>query len=102
MALVFHNEGMAETATQARFVAALCARIKRLRDEKDWTQEQMATALGIPTERYRKYEKRSALPHHLIERLALITGRDIAYILTGTAAKISAPPPFTGRTTKRA
>jgi hypothetical protein len=53
----------------------------------------MATALGVPAERYRKYEYRSPLPHYLIERFALIVGRDIEFILTGklTPARIAKP-----------
>jgi transcriptional regulator with XRE-family HTH domain len=58
-----------------------------LRDERGWSAEQMATALGIPADRYRKYESRSVLPPYLIEPLAIITGHDISYILTGRAAK---------------
>lgn len=65
------------------FNDALCARVHRLRNERGWTAQQMATALGIPPERYRKYEYRSPLPHYLVERFALIVGRDIEYVLTG-------------------
>lgn len=65
------------------FNQALCARVRELRDGKGWTAEQMATALGIPAERYRKYETRSPLPQYLVERFALITDRDISYVLTG-------------------
>jgi transcriptional regulator with XRE-family HTH domain len=61
----------------------LTKRVHRLRNERGWTAEQMATALGIGAERYRKYEYRSPLPHYLIERFALIVGRDVEYILTG-------------------
>ena len=50
----------------------------------------MATALGVPAERYRKWEYRSAMPHYLIERFALIVGRDIEYVLTGKIAPMRA------------
>lgn len=46
----------------------------------------MATALGVPPERYRKYEYRSPLPHYLLEQFAVIVGRDLEYILTGRVA----------------
>lgn len=65
------------------FNNSLCARIRALRDEKRWTAEQMAAALGIPAERYRKYEYRSPIPHYLIPRVALIFDRSIEWILTG-------------------
>lgn len=50
----------------------------------------MATALGVPAERYRKYEYRTPLPHYLVERFALIVGREIEYVLTGKIAPIRA------------
>lgn len=68
---------------EARFNDALCARVHRLRNERGWTAAQMATALGVPPDRYRKYEYRSPIPHYLIERFALIVGRDVDYVLTG-------------------
>lgn len=73
---------------EARFNDALCARVHRLREERGWTAAQMATALGIPAERYRKYEYRSPLPHYLVERFALIVGRDVDYVLTGKMSPI--------------
>jgi transcriptional regulator with XRE-family HTH domain len=69
--------------TESEFNDALFARVRSLRKQRDWTAEQMATALGIPADRYRKYESRTPLPHYLIERFALIVGKDIDYVLTG-------------------
>lgn len=68
---------------EAQFNEALIARTHRLRNERGWTAEQMATALGIPAERYRKYEYRSPLPHYLLELFALTVGRDVEYLLFG-------------------
>lgn len=68
---------------EAIFNDALCARVHRLRNERGMTAQEMATSLGIPAERYRKYEYRSPLPHYLLERFALIVGRDVEYLLTG-------------------
>lgn len=78
---------------EAQFNEALCARVHRLRNERGWTAEQMATALGVPAERYRKYEYRSPLPHYLLEQFSLIVGRDIEYLLTGkmAVARLSQP-----------
>jgi hypothetical protein len=74
---------MATGSEEAAFNEALCARVHALRNARNWTSEQMATALGVPPERYRKYEYRSPLPSYLIERFALIVDRDISFILTG-------------------
>jgi DNA-binding XRE family transcriptional regulator len=76
---------------EAGFNDALCARVHRLRNERGWTAAQMAVALGVPPERYRKYEYRSPLPHYLLERFALIVGRDIEYVLTGNRSTSRAP-----------
>ena len=77
---------------EAAFNEALVARTHRLRNDKNCTSEQMAIALGVPVERYRKYEYRSPLPHYLIERFALICDRDIQYILTGKSAAKKVEP----------
>lgn len=71
---------------ELQFNEHLIARTHRLRNERGWTAQQMATALGIPAERYRKYEYRTPLPHYLLERFALIVGRDIEYVLLGKVA----------------
>lgn len=72
---------------EEEFNQKLCARVARLRSEREWTQEQMAAAIGVPFERYKKYETRSPLPHYLIPRFALQVDRDVAYVLTGKAAE---------------
>lgn len=80
---------MPEKAAASDYNAELIARVKRLREGmktpegKLWTSEMMATALGIPADRYRKYESRTPLPHELIERFALIVGVTVEYLVTG-------------------
>jgi hypothetical protein len=69
--------------TEAEFNDAYCARVKRLREERGWTADQMATALGIPPDRYRKYEVRSPLPGYLVERFALVVDRSVSFVLMG-------------------
>jgi transcriptional regulator with XRE-family HTH domain len=58
-------------------------RIAHLRRMRGLTQAEMARALGISLDRYKKYEIRSALPIYLIERFARVVGHDIGYIVTG-------------------
>jgi len=71
---------------EAAFNEALRGRIRELREAGPWNQEQMAEALGIPAERYRKYETRSPMPPYLIQRFASIVGKDAEFVLTGKAA----------------
>lgn len=60
-------------------------RLVRLRQALNWSQAQMAEALNIPLANYKKYEVRSKFPLHLIDRLALVTHRDVEFIVTGRA-----------------
>ncbi len=58
--------------TATAFAAAFCGRTKRYREHLGFTQAQMAAALRIPLERYRKYETRSPLPHYLVPSFCLL------------------------------
>jgi transcriptional regulator with XRE-family HTH domain len=78
--------------SEAEYNRQLFERVRALRKGRGWTAEQMAIALGIPVERYRKYEYRTPLPHYLVERFALIVGRDIAYVITGRNHRRSPGP----------
>ncbi|HEU4805194.1 MAG TPA: helix-turn-helix transcriptional regulator [Nitrobacter sp.] len=79
---------MSEWLSQAEFEDRFCARIQRLRVERGWTQEQMATAIGVPHERYKKYETRSPMPLYLLPRFAMQVDREIEYLVTG---KVTVP-----------
>lgn len=74
---------MADQNDEFLFNNGYCARLKAARDQRGWTAEQMATALGIPPDRYRKYEFRSPMPVYLIERFCIIAGIDIVFLVTG-------------------
>lgn len=69
------------------FNEALCARVHRLRNERGYTSAQMATALGCPADRYRKYEYRSPLPAYLMERFCIVAGCDLEHLITGKLRK---------------
>ncbi|SRR5216684_3087304 len=84
---------MPKTDGRTEYRTVLTMRLRKLRLAKDWTQAEMATALGVSEERYRKYEKRSWLPVYLLERLALVTGRSITYIVTGKEQRATPPSP---------
>ena len=75
--------GNEETA----FNEALCSRVHGLRNERGYTSAQMATALGVPPDRYRKYEYRSPLPAYLMERFCAIVGCDLEHLITGKLRK---------------
>lgn len=83
---------MKSDASDKQFQLAYQARLKAVRESKAWTAEQMATALDIPPERYRKYETRSILPVNLLEKLSLISGRDMEYLVTGKSRPVKPFP----------
>lgn len=82
---VRHDREMGDSNEELLFNEALCARVQSLRKTKgeDWTQERMASILGIPPDRYRKYENRSPMPLYLIPRFAAVVDRSIEYVVTG-------------------
>lgn len=69
----------AESALARQYIE----RVASLRKRRGFTQDQMAAALGVPVERYKKYERRSAMPVYLIERFAAIVGCDVETVVTG-------------------
>lgn len=74
--------------TERAFHEAFRARLKTIRRELDWTQVEMAMALGVPLENYKQYEKRSKFPPHLLDQLARVTHRPLEYVLTGRGPNI--------------
>jgi transcriptional regulator with XRE-family HTH domain len=79
--------------TPQEFDALYIARVKALRQLKGLTSGQMATLLGVPAERYRKYESRTPMPHALIEQFALITGVSVEFLVTGRRVAGKGPYP---------
>ena len=82
------NVPMRELMTPAEFVELYIARTKRLRE--------MTLALGVPYERYKKYETRTPLPHELVERFALITRVPIEFVITGRTNGVAGLPRVPG------
>ncbi|GGJ39741.1 hypothetical protein GCM10011393_07480 [Sphingopyxis bauzanensis] len=79
----WHNRSMSTWLDEAQFNDELCARVQRLRIEREWTQQQMAAAIGLPHERYKKYETRSPMPAYLLPRFAQMVDRSVTYLVTG-------------------
>jgi len=75
---------MATDNEEQAFNDALIARTKAWREEKGWTADQMATALGIPAWRYRKYESRTPMPSYLMKRFCVITDATLENLVAGT------------------
>jgi transcriptional regulator with XRE-family HTH domain len=67
------------------FNEGFVGRVQLFRKETNMTAEQMADLLGVPADRYRKYEYRSPLPHYLIAKFCLAVGCDLEHLLLGKA-----------------
>lgn len=69
--------------TAADFNKEFAGRVRELRAASGLTQLQMADALGIGFEAYRKYEVNIMMPHRLLHQFALICRTDLHYLITG-------------------
>lgn len=67
---------------------AFRARLVGLRLDLGYSQSEMAEALGLSIDNYKKYETRSKFPPHLFNKLALVTHRPLEFIVTGQGPNI--------------
>jgi hypothetical protein len=100
---------MAESETEAQYKQAFMARTAEARVARGMKQWEIAEALGggMTQDKYKQYEKRSLLPHYLIERFCLICRVDPEWLLTGRGGKglkalkaVSDTPPKPARAKK--
>lgn len=84
--------GMATSNEELAFNEALMSRVKQWREERGWTAERVAIALGIPPDRYRKYEYRTPLPPYLYQRLCFMYDVDLEHLLLGKPRARANPP----------
>lgn len=83
---------MPKTEAAGQYYVAFRARLKTLRTDLGYSQEEMATALGLSKANYQKYEDRSKFPLHKLEPLALVTQTSIEFVVTGRARKAKLTP----------
>lgn len=82
-----HYCGMPKRPARTTFKKGFIGRVRAARRAKGLTQDQVAIALGLGTQNdYKHYEKRSYLPHDLIEPFCLLCGVEIGYLYTGKKA----------------
>lgn len=78
---------MADSETETKYKQEFTQRVKLSRLNIGWKQWQMAEALNLPQDRYKQYEGRTLMPHHLIGRFCLITHIDPGWLMTGRGEK---------------
>jgi hypothetical protein len=87
---------MADSETETEYKQAFMARVAQARVALGWKQWQMAEALGMPQDKYKQYEGRSLLPHHLVRRFCLIARIDMEWLMTGQGRmKVASIPEIT-------
>lgn len=74
---------VARESEEVAFNRAFRSRVVRAREDAGLTQVKMAAALGIEKDAYKKYEYRSPLPAYLMVRFSIITGKSLAWLLSG-------------------
>jgi hypothetical protein len=82
---------MAESETETEYKQAFIERVRSARiatGEKQW---QVAEVLGIPQDKYKQYEGRSLMPHHLISRFCLHVRVNTEWLMTGRGKRALQP-----------
>jgi mRNA-degrading endonuclease YafQ of YafQ-DinJ toxin-antitoxin module len=87
-----HHVRMTESETEAQFKRLFTERVKAARIATGKKQWQIAEMLGILQDKYKQYEGRSYLPHHLVGRFCLICSVDPEWLMTGRGQKPLRPP----------
>lgn len=82
---------MSESETETEFKQRFMKRVADARVARGLKQWQIAEALGMPQDKYKQYEKRSLLPHHLIGRFCIICRVDPEWLVTGRGQKPMQP-----------
>lgn len=83
---------MAESETEAQFKRLFTERVRDARIATGLKQWQVAELLGIPQDKYKQYEGRSYLPHHLVGRFCIVCRIDPVWLMTGKGQKPLRPP----------
>jgi DNA-binding transcriptional regulator YiaG len=82
-----HHVRMGETETETQFKQLFTERVKAARVATGLKQWQVAELLGIPQDKYKQYEGRSYLPHHLVGRFCIVCRVDPVWLMTGKGQK---------------
>jgi len=82
---------MAETDAEVQYKLEFRARVKESRVAAKLKQWQIAETLGMTQDKYKQYETRSLLPHHLIGRFCVICHVNPEWLITGHGQKAIQP-----------
>jgi hypothetical protein len=83
---------MGEIESESEYKDAFIERVKAARIATGMKQWQIAEALGMPQDKYKQYESRSLIPHHLMGRFCIICRVEPDWLVTGKGQKPLKPP----------
>jgi hypothetical protein len=86
-----HTVRMVESEAEAIYKREFRARVKESRVAAALKQWEIADALGMTQDKYKQYETRSLLPHHLIGRFCVICHINPEWLITGHGQKAIQP-----------
>lgn len=72
--------------TERAYLTGLINRTRAARERLGISQARMADLLRVDRESYRMYERRTPLPHFLIESFCALTGIEVHEYVTGKRA----------------
>lgn len=75
--------GRPKTQTQIEFERRFIQNTKHIREKSGLSQNQIAEALELKQDRYKQYETRTTLPHHLIPEFLLACGASYSDLYKG-------------------
>jgi DNA-binding XRE family transcriptional regulator len=84
---------MGQYDTQSAFKKGFLARTAKARINAGYTQEEIALLLNVPQDKYKHYERRSFLPHHLVASFCVATRCEIAWLYGMVVKRIAQPAP---------
>lgn len=82
-----HTVRMTESETETEYKQQFIQRVAQSRIARGMKQWQIAEAMGIPQDKYKQYESRSLLPHHMIGRFCIICRVEPEWLVTGRGQK---------------
>jgi len=83
---------MTEKQKQVRYEGQFQARVELARTAANYDRPGMAKALGVPLDRYTRYESRHMMPLYLIPKFCKLTSVAVSWLITGVTELPEAPP----------
>jgi len=81
-----------DTVSPSTYNSQFIKRVRAARELYTAEPKEMARALGVREDTYYRYEKRTMLPHHLIQPFCELTGVSVDWLINGPKPKETRQP----------